>query len=180
MRRLKQEPWTPLQVPAAVQAVWGRLGRRTDQSNPGMRARLRKLTLAQQRRRRPVANKAIKRQRKPESSGWMVRNAVVLSKVPLAGWPSTSGGFLRCVRKECLRVLGLFGAKAHALSACGDGTSGAVCAMRTRSSGFFCFFEGASSTVPYFSHNSSFYWFLFQCSLVLLFVELSIWGGVPM
>jgi len=174
MRWLKQEPWTPLQ------AVWGRLGRRTDQSNPGMAARLRMLTLAQQSMRRPVANEATKRKRKPGSSGWMVRNAVVLSKVPLAGWPSTSGGFLRCMRKECLRVLGLFGAKAHALSACGDGTSGAVCAMRTRSSGFFVFFEGASSTVPYFSHNSSFYWFLFQCSLVLLFVELSIWGGVPM
>jgi hypothetical protein len=98
------------------------------------------LTLAQQSMRRPVANESTKRQRKPGSSGWMVRNAVALSKVPLAGWPSTSGGFLRCVRKECLRVLGLFGAKAHALSACGDGTSGAVCAMRTRSSGFFFFF----------------------------------------
>ena len=160
MRWLKQEPWTPLQ------AVWGRLGRRTDQSNPGMAARLRMLTLAQQSMRRPVANEATKRKRKPGSSGWMVRNAVVLSKVPLAGWPSTSGGFLRCVRKECLRVLGLFGAKAHALSACGDGTSGAVCAMRTRSSGFFVFLRGQ---VVLYRTSLATLIFIGFCSNVLLY-----------
>ena len=97
MRRLKQEPWTPLQVPAAVQAVWGRLGRRTDQSNPGMRTRLRKLTLAQQSMRRPVANKAIKRQRmlhdaqlKQEQQNLAARTVPVTANVQEAEQPEES------------------------------------------------------------------------------------------